>query len=1042
MLAKRAQSTLRAAAQVARWGWLVLIALAACCWPLPTARAEVTQPVVAAQEAITIEAARGSRWQEGEYEVWLLDGNCSVQQGSLVGRSPAAVVWILRGEPTEQWLPANALDDPFGATAQPNSRLSGSLSKAVVYLEGGVEVRSDEAHSPQLLRDHTWLGRLQSIRDIRVNVARAEPPPAEMPSLVERGATAWRANQDRALQLAQFVPETVPAFNLPPLAPLARHLQLLSRGNSSPQLKSFPGRTADETAVAITGGVRAVVSGIQNVRGVESGTVTLEADRIVVWTNSLTGLAVGGGTSNAVDGRWEFYLEGNIIYREGNRVIYADRMYYNVTENYGTILNAEMLTPIPQYEGLLRLKADVLQQVNEQNFLAYGAALTSSRLGVPRYWFQTQELSLVDVQQPLVDPVSGQPLVDPLTGEAAVDHQMLATSRNNFLYVAGAPVLYWPTIATDLTEPTFYVDRFSLRNDSVFGTQVLIDWNLYQLLGIRQPLDGTKWSLSTDYLSERGPALGTNFRYNTDHALWFPGPTQGSFDIWGIKDSGLDNLGADRRALALEEDFRGRALWQHRQQLASGYQFTGELGLISDRNFLEQYYEQEWDQQKDQTTGLELKRYMDNSTWSVTGDVRLNDFFTQTEWLPRFDHFLLGQSLLWDRLTWNAHSHVGYARLRTATPPADPVEFMRVTPLPWEVESEGLHVSTRQEIDMPIDLGPAKIVPYALGELFQVQEDLAGQQLTRAYGQLGIRSSLPMWRADPNIRSELWNLNGLAHKVSFDSEFFWADANRDIDQYPLYEPLDDDAIEFFRRRFLSDTFAGFPAVPLQFDERYFALRSGMQSWVTAPSTEIADDLMKFTLALRQRWQTKRGLPGQERIVDWIVFDVEASLFPDPNRDNFGQEIGLANYDFRWHVGDRVTILSDGFADFFGDGLRTFSLGGVLTRPERGSLYLGVRTIEGPISSTILSGSVGYRMSEKWLLTGGAAVDFGQAGNIGQTVSLTRIGESTLLKIGFNVDASRDNVGVNFSIEPRFLSSSRLGWVGGVQIPPAGAYGLE
>ena len=378
---ERAQSTLRTAAHVARWGLVLCVALLAGSWPSQTTLAEVTQPVVAPQESITIEAARGSHWQEGEYEVWLLDGNCRIQQGSLVGRSPAAVVWILRGAPTEQWLPANALDNPFGAAAQPNSRPSGSLSKAVVYLEGDVEIRSDEAHSPQLLRDHIWLGRLQSIGDIRVNVGQTESPPAEMPSIVERGATAWHVNQDRAIQLAQFVPEAMPAFPVPQPVPAVRRLQLMSRGNSSAQSKSFPGRTADETAAVITGGVRAVVSGIQNVRGIESGTIVLEADRLVIWTNSLAGLAVGGGTSNAVDGRWEFYLEGNIIYREGNRVIYADRMYYNVTENYGTILNAEMLTPVPQYEGLLRLKADVLQQVNEQNFLAYGAALDIEPVG-------------------------------------------------------------------------------------------------------------------------------------------------------------------------------------------------------------------------------------------------------------------------------------------------------------------------------------------------------------------------------------------------------------------------------------------------------------------------------------------------------------------------------------------------------------------------------------------------------------------------------------------------------------------------------------
>jgi hypothetical protein len=136
------------------------------------------------------------------------------------------------------------------------------------------------------------------------------------------------------------------------------------------------------------------------------------------------------------------------------------------------------------------------------------------------------------------------------------------------------------------------------------------------------------------------------------------------------------------------------------------------------------------------------------------------------------------------------------------------------------------------------------------------------------------------------------------------------------------------------------------------------------------------------------------------------------------------------------------LLSDGFADVFGDGLRTFSLGGIVTRPSMGSVYLGVRSIEGPISSNIISGSLSYRMSEKWILTGSAVVDLGETGNIGQTLGLTRIGESTLIRVGFNVDESRGNIGANFQIEPRFLSSRKLGYIGGVQIPPAGAYGLE
>ena len=78
-----------------------------------------------------------------------------------------------------------------------------------------------------------------------------------------------------------------------------------------------------------------------------------------------------------------------------------------------------------------------------------------------------------------------------------------------------------------------------------------------------------------------------------------------------------------------------------------GYQMSvamtncGAVGWISDRNFLEEYYKNEWDNHKDETTGLELKRISGNSSWSITADVRINDFFTQTNWLPRADHFWL-----------------------------------------------------------------------------------------------------------------------------------------------------------------------------------------------------------------------------------------------------------------------------------------------------------------------------------------------------------------------------------------------------------------
>ena len=82
------------------------------------------------------------------------------------------------------------------------------------------------------------------------------------------------------------------------------------------------------------------------------------------------------------------------------------------------------------------------------------------------------------------------------------------------------------------------------------------------------------------------------------------------------------------------------------------------------------------------------------------------------------------------------------------------------------------------------------------------------------------------------------------------------------------------------------------------------------------------------------------------------------------------------------------------------------------------------------------------MSPKWSSTFGSTFAARQPGNIGQKFCLTRIGESLLVSLGMNVDASKGNFGATFAIEPRFMPRGRLSQTGGMLIPPAGAFGLE
>ena len=1011
-------------------------------------------------------------WQQGESTVYHLVGDVRVSQSNVMGTADEAIVWL---HPIEE---------------QPGT------NRLLVYLEGDqVVVRKDHVgdnhhatgHAEDAIVDTAWLGRFFTQERIS-----AFPLPdrldGEIPEIYER-ARQYHHNQahspiqpvtfvsqERSFQtvidprtgvIRQIEDEPVPTVpdleapsiqiptienqNIDPLVvPEAATNQTLAPGSSNVRfLKRDPTQELNlqrltdpnnPTAFVwiITGGVRVLINSpdigqLDAFKSDREKQVVILADNVVAWQSPL-----GNGTD-----RWELYLDGNVIFSKDRRVIYSRQMYYDANNQSGTILDADVYTPIQNFEGLVRLKADVIEQVDANNLTAYGAAFTSSRLAFPRYWLQSESIAIERQQSVATDPLTGSAPANPATGLPQTEEEYFATSNRNRVYAAGIPVFAWPRFRSSLEDPSLYIKRLRIGNDNVFGFQLLTTWDLYQLLGVRNRPEGTELLGSLDYLGDRGVAFGTEANYQRSSFLGIAGQVTGNYKSWFINDDGLDNLGRGRTSLTPEEELRGRLRWRHFQRFAPGYNLRAELGFITDRNFLESFYEREWDTEKDATTGFWLERNIGTQSFNLTADLQINDFFTQTSWLPRFDHFILGQPLFGRiPVVRHGHSHAGYGRVRVADAPVDPAELF--DPLAWEADVDGFRAGTRQQLEFPQQLGAVKVVPYVLGDVTYWQEDVNGDDAFRAYGQAGVRASLPFWRIDPTIQSTLWNVNGLAHKLSFDVDAFYADSSQDLNRLALYDNLDDDSQEAFRRRFAFNTF-GIVAgddVPLEYDERFFALRNGFQSDVTASSAEIADDLSIVRFGLRQRWQTKRGLPGNERVIDWITFNLSTSFFPEADRDNFGSDFGVLDYDFKWFVGDRVSVVSDGYADFFSQGLRTVSLGLQSNRPGISNAYIGFRSIEGPISSNVLSTALTYRMSEKWGLRANSQIDFGEAGTIGNGISAIYIGESFLWQFGVNADLSRSNVGFRFGFEPRFIKRPRLFRPGGQPIPPASSRYLE
>lgn len=1036
---------------------------------------------------IAIEADETTAWTSGSWQVLRLRGDVKISQGDAQATAPDAIV-LIGDDRTVNDLAFGPSPEETGDAAPMDA------TRLIIWMEGAVEVSlpggSDPQGSPgnRIIDSSSWLGRWFTSARVAMP-ANAQPLSGDPPGIFDRALVALQRDSAGGVQQVQFTqqgPATQQLVNpltgdvqfitpqqaAPAWDPMAAERPALDApapaqatgANQLPPPSAIGGQTrvditardstvdlnlkiqtnpqnASERIYIASGGVRVLIESpdVARMGGQTSGApprkASIMADNIVAWQSDLPD----------GDSRWEIYLEGNVVYAQGSRTVYADRMYYDANFQRGTIIDADMLTPVSAYDGLVRLRSDVIQQLDANTMEAFGPAFTTSRMGVPRYWLQADRLTVTREERAALDPASGAVLVDPATGYAASDEEYFAESRNNRIYVADTPVFWWPRFRSSLNDPTLYLERIRLGNDRIFGTQVMTGWNMFQVLGLRNRPENTRWIGVVDYLSDRGLGLGSETDYQRDSFLGYPGRVDGYWRSWFINDDGLDNLGRERFNLVPEEERRGNLLGRHRHRFAPGYDLRAEVGYLSDRNFLEQYYERRWDTEKDYTTGIWLGRNIGTQSFNVIADGQINDFFTQTSWLPRLDHFVLGQPLLGDRVIWNSHSSAGYGRFRPANTPLDPADAAPFDLLAWEAaDTNGARFTTRHELSAPLQLGPFKLVPYVLGDASYWQEALDNNDLVRAYGQTGLRMSLPFWKVDPTVQSTLWNVNGLAHKVSLESELLYADASQNLDELPLYDPLDDDAQEAFRHRLAFNTFGILPGgdVPLQYDERYYAYRRGMQSWVTGASPEIADDMLAVKLGARQRWQTKRGLPGAERIIDWITFDTQAVLFPEADRDNFGASWGLLEYDFRWHLGDRLSLLSDGFADFFSQGLRTASVGVQASRPGNGDFYVGYRMIEGPISSNIISAWLQYRMSDKWGLKAGSSVDFGEVGSIGHSLNLIYIGESFLWRFGANADTARDNIGFQFGLEPRFIGRSRMFNPGGMPVGPAGSKWLE
>ena len=695
---------------------------------------------------------------------------------------------------------------------------------------------------------------------------------------------------------------------------------------------------------------------------------------------------LGGGRVQGV------YLCGDVIMTEGPRTIRAKELYYDFLNSRAVVVDAEMRTFDPD-EGIpIYVRAAKLRQVAKNRFAAEDASLTTSEFNDPQI-----ELKIGDA---VITDTTGQNQPQSQDAEKSYEIDM----HDVDLKVYDKTILHLPHMHADSERPDIPIKSAHFGHSSRWGNLLETRWYMSRLLGYEEP-EGVESTFALDFYDRRG--LGGGVEVDYAKANYF-GRTLGYI----IHDTGEDRLGRhdSRRNLEPPRKLRGRYLWQHRHYLPENWQLTGEFSYISDENFMEGYYRSEYYVGKRQETLLHLKKSEDNWGFSGLSKVRINDFSSELEELPTLEFHKTGESFWDDRLTFYSDTQLSRLRQRygssSSTGSQDFFSF----------------ATTRNEVDMPLTIGRARVVPFVAGTVayedgMGFYRDLDGATARREdqgwWGEGGVRvSGQPYWKVYPNARSRLWDIEQLRH----------------------------------------------------------VLRPYMTAVSYADSDSPFEQRDTLNVGISQRLQTKRGTGENRRTVDWMRLDTDvtwvtdsgsASAGPDqfiwnrplipafndfgagvPRRDRrssmtYGPRRNYFSADYMWRMTDTTALLSDMNLDMQSGVVQQFNIGFSRMRWPNLSYYIGSRYLRRVVISdskgnVLQKGSqafvfaLSYVLDPRYTLVFSQQYDFDYEAVIRSELTLLRRYHRMFWGLTYRADESLDESSIVLSLWPQGVEDLSIG----------------
>ncbi len=252
-----------------------------------------------------------------------------------------------------------------------------------------------------------------------------------------------------------------------------------------------------------------------------------------------------------------------------------------------------------------------------------------------------------------------------------------------------------------------------------------------------------------------------------------------------------------------------------------------------------------------------------------------------------------------------------------------------------------------------------------------------------------------LWRVFADIESQLWDLHGLKHVVTPELAAFAGDTGG-VETGELF--------------------------PMDQVEQHLARQSGIMAGV------------------RQRLVTRRGLPPNREVVDWMRLDVTAGAFRNTNtmpsdgryffyRPEYSLGRSFVNADYLWNISSATTLLGDLNYDIHTRQIARSSIGLSVDRTPRFSYFGGVRYIRD-VDSSVATVGFNYALSRKYSVSMFEQydLDFQGGENLSTRLTITRKLPRWFVGVTFVFDrgGEGDDVGIYLLLWPEGVPEVKLG----------------